>query len=256
MARFGTEVNAPWRPTSGASNSRAAGAAWARPESARWTSVQPVNRFSRFQVLWPWRTRMSFPGISAGQLAHRPPADRQRGEVARARRAHVGERALPVRQVLAGRFHPGADARLGAAAALACQHPLGEAALHPQRRIAQPGAGDRLPRALDGELLDARAQPVKADACADFEVHASGLGDSDALRSRDFHDVERGGERLEAGDARREPRREPRLAVVRAALVKARQLRPGEQLGNFRFQLVHAVAELPYRGIDLQPAAT
>src|SRR6267154_6405306 len=157
MARFSTEVNATSTPTACASNSRPACAASARPLSARSTSVQPVNRFSTFQLLWPWRTRMRCPGISIGQLTHRLHADGERGEVARARRAHVRERALPVRQVLAGRFYPGADARLGAAAVLACQHPLGEAALNPQRCIAQLRARNRLPRALDRELLDARA---------------------------------------------------------------------------------------------------
>src|ERR1700694_1137390 len=113
MARSTTEVNATSTPTPCASNSRPACAASARPETDRSTSVQPVNRFSTFQVLWPWRTRMSFPGTLVRQLAHRLHADRQRGEVARARGAHVRERTLPVGQVLAGRFHPGADARLG-----------------------------------------------------------------------------------------------------------------------------------------------
>ena len=93
---------------------------------------------------------------------------------------------------------PGGDARLGAAAVLAREHPLGEAPVHAQRRIAQPGARDRLPRTLDGELLDARAQPVEADARADLEIHARGLGDADAVAGGDLHDVERGIQRLEA----------------------------------------------------------
>src|ERR1700737_4263937 len=33
------------------------------PCSLRGTSVQPVKRFSRFHVLWPWRSRMSVPGF-------------------------------------------------------------------------------------------------------------------------------------------------------------------------------------------------
>src|SRR5882762_2063983 len=175
MARFSIEVNARSTPIPCTSNSRPACAASARPETDKSTSVQPVNRFSTFQVLWPWRTRMSLPGTLVRELAHRLHADRQRGEVARARGAHVGERTLPERQVLAGRFHPGGDARLGGAALLARQHPLGESPVDPQRRIAQRGAGDRLPRALDRQLLDARAQPVKADAFADFEIHPRGL---------------------------------------------------------------------------------
>src|SRR5262249_54274721 len=33
--------------------------AWALPSSVRSTSIQPVNRFSRFHVLWPWRSSTS-----------------------------------------------------------------------------------------------------------------------------------------------------------------------------------------------------
>src|SRR3984893_10450116 len=175
-ARFSTEVKATSTPIPCASNSRPACAASARPETDRSTSVPPVNRFSTFEVLWPWRTRMSFPGTLVRELARRLHADRQRGEVARACGAHVRERTLPVRQVLAGRLHPGGDAYFRAAAILARQHSLGESPVDPQRRIAQRGAGDRLPRALHCQLLDARAQPVKADAFADFEIHARGLG--------------------------------------------------------------------------------
>src|SRR5260370_34148503 len=32
------------------------------PRSLRGTSVQPVNRFSRFHVLSPWRSRIKVPG--------------------------------------------------------------------------------------------------------------------------------------------------------------------------------------------------
>src|SRR5258705_5893841 len=186
MARFSPGVNAPSAPIPGASTARPACAASARPETDRSTSVQPVNRFSTFQVLWPWRTRMSLAGTLVRELAHRLHADRQRGEVARARGAHVRERTLPERQVLAGRFHPGGDARLGGAALLARQHHLRQSPVDPPRRIAQRGAGDRLPRALDRQLLDTRAQPVKADAFPAFEINPRGPGDPAAMRARDL----------------------------------------------------------------------
>ena len=39
------------------------GAASASPWSVSGTSCQPVNRFSRFHVLWPWRRVTSVPGM-------------------------------------------------------------------------------------------------------------------------------------------------------------------------------------------------
>src|SRR5690606_458147 len=37
----------------------------ASPWGVRGTSCQPVKRFSRFHVLWPWRRMTSVPGIGA-----------------------------------------------------------------------------------------------------------------------------------------------------------------------------------------------
>src|SRR5437660_12407649 len=41
--------------------SRPASIASVTPSSLRGTSCQPVNRFSRFQVLWPWRRSTRVP---------------------------------------------------------------------------------------------------------------------------------------------------------------------------------------------------
>ena len=63
IARFNTEVNT----TSGSSraliSSRAAARASSYPRGVRSTSTQPVKRFSRFQMLWPWRTSTRLPGF-------------------------------------------------------------------------------------------------------------------------------------------------------------------------------------------------
>src|SRR5205814_2269966 len=187
--------------------------------------------------------------------AHRLDADRERGEVTGARGTHVRERTLPERQVLAGRLRPGADARLGAAAPGAGQHALAQAPLDAQRRIAQPGAGDRLPRTVHRELLDPCAQPVEADAGTDLEVDAGGLGDAHAVRGRDLDDIERGVERLEARDAGGERRRHAAGGEARATLVEARELGAGERLGNLRLERAHAGAELADRGVHLERAA-
>ena len=40
--------------------------ACARPASVRSTSTHPVKRFSRFHVLWPWRSSTSWYGAVAG----------------------------------------------------------------------------------------------------------------------------------------------------------------------------------------------
>src|ERR1700683_4428442 len=64
MARFSREVNATSIQMFSRSSRTPAACASRCPCSVRSTSVQPVKRFSRFQVLWPWRTRMSFPGTS------------------------------------------------------------------------------------------------------------------------------------------------------------------------------------------------
>src|SRR6516225_3734799 len=99
---------------------------------------------------------------------------------------------MPVREILSSGLDPGGDAGRSAAAILALEYPLGEAPVHPQGRIAQPGACDRLPWALDGQPLDARLEPVAADARAHLEIHARGLGDADLVAGGDFDDVERG----------------------------------------------------------------
>src|SRR5438132_7820999 len=61
MARMRSDVC----PTPGASPAafirRPASFASVTPSSLSGTSCQPVNRFSRFQVLWPWRKRTSVP---------------------------------------------------------------------------------------------------------------------------------------------------------------------------------------------------
>src|ERR1051325_5835028 len=62
MARMRTDV---WT-TSGSSDAfvswRPASRASSTPRSLSGTSCQPVKRFSRFQVLWPWRSRTSVAG--------------------------------------------------------------------------------------------------------------------------------------------------------------------------------------------------
>src|SRR5579864_5933250 len=138
---------------------------------------------------------MSFPTISAAhqlarELAHRFDADRQGGEISGLRGAHLGNSALPVREFLPARIDPGGDPGRSTAATRVLEHPLGETPVHAQRRIAQPGARHRLPRALDGELLDARLQPVAADARPDLDVHARSLDDADAVPRGDLDDVE------------------------------------------------------------------
>src|SRR5215469_618262 len=172
MARLSTEVKATSGASFSCSSSRPACAASARPCSERSTSVQPVNRFSTFQMLWPWRTRISLPGgvapavavVSVGKLFHRFQADRERREVTGASRAHIVERSLPVPELLAGGGHPGVDPGAGVAAHLPRQYPLGEPAVHAQRAVTQTGARDSLPRTVDGKLLDAPSEPVDPDA--------------------------------------------------------------------------------------------
>src|SRR5436190_4459952 len=57
MARRSTEVNARSNVRSASFMSRPASCASKRPRSERSTSFQPVNRFSLFHVLSPWRRR-------------------------------------------------------------------------------------------------------------------------------------------------------------------------------------------------------
>src|ERR1700736_4497571 len=224
IARLSTEVKATSGPSFSVSSSRPSCAASLRPCADRSTSVQPVNRFSTFQVLWPWRTRISLPGTSVRQLAHGLDAHGEGREVAGARGAHVRERALPMRETLAGGLDPGGPPGLGAAAVLARQHPLGETALHAQRRIPQTGSRDGLPRTLDLELFDARPQPVEADARADLEVHARSLGDAHVMAVGDLHDVQCSVERFETRNARGERRRQARVQVVLAPFLEVRKL--------------------------------
>src|SRR5215469_12360834 len=196
MARFNTEVKAMSAPRCSLMSSWPAWIASSRPCADRSTSVQPVNRFSTFQMLWPWRTRISFPGTagpsaaaaasSVGELAYGLDPNRQCGEVVRFRGAHLPDHALPVSELLAGGLDPGGDAGRGAAAPFVGEHALGEAPVHAQCRIAQPGARDRLPWTLDGELLDARAQPIAAGAHAHLEIHPRRLGDAYLVSAGDL----------------------------------------------------------------------
>src|SRR5579862_5840506 len=166
---------------------------------------------------------MSFPTAMAlsaprlvRQFSQRFEAHGERGEIAGIRGAHVRNRAVRVRQLLSAGLDPGGDTGRSGATVLARQHPLGEAAVHSQRRIAQPAARDRLPLALDRESLDAGLKPVAADARTDLEIHARGLRDADLVAGCNLDDIERGVERLERGNARGEGWREPRIAVVLA----------------------------------------
>jgi len=57
MARLSTEVKHRSKSQPSALSSLPADMAWLTPVGVRSTSVQPVNRFSRFQMDSPWRTR-------------------------------------------------------------------------------------------------------------------------------------------------------------------------------------------------------
>src|SRR5204862_190663 len=57
IARLSTDVKAMSKTYPPSFRRRPASAASARPRSDRSTSVQPVKRFSLFQVLSPWRSR-------------------------------------------------------------------------------------------------------------------------------------------------------------------------------------------------------
>ena len=59
MARFSTEVYATSNSYPPSRRSRPASRASRSPSGERSTSVQPVKRFSRFQVLWPCRKSTS-----------------------------------------------------------------------------------------------------------------------------------------------------------------------------------------------------
>ncbi len=61
IARFSTDVNAMSNGIPSAFSSLPASWASSNPCFERSTSIQPVNRFSRFQMLWPWRSRTSLP---------------------------------------------------------------------------------------------------------------------------------------------------------------------------------------------------
>src|SRR6185437_10454382 len=108
--------------------------------------------------------------------------------------------ALPVLQLLAGRFLPRGHTLLGAAAA-AGQHALRQPAVQAQGGIAQSGTGGRLPWPLDRQPIDLLPDPIETGTGAGLEVEAGGFGDADPLRAGELDDVERGIVRVEARDA-------------------------------------------------------
>ena len=97
IARFSTEVKAWPNSNPCARSNTPAARASSRPCAVRSTSVQPVKRFSRFQALWPWRTKTSRlctrPSSALDQPAQRPHGDRDRREVGAAGRAHLAHHA-------------------------------------------------------------------------------------------------------------------------------------------------------------------
>ncbi len=123
-----------------------------------------------------------------------------------------------------------------------------------QRAVAQAGAGHRLPRTLDGELLDLLAHPVEAGACADFEIHARGFHHASGVRVRELDDVERGVVRIEARHTRRKLGRRAGVDVFLAHLLEAIPVRADEHVPDLRLELAHAATELRDRLIDVQLA--
>src|ERR1700687_5223119 len=76
------------------------------PRSLRGTSCQPVNRFSRFHVLWPWRRRTRIPTCLAMVVYRRGHID-DLGELlgveaGAAYQAAVAKRQLDIRLDIAG----------------------------------------------------------------------------------------------------------------------------------------------------------
>src|SRR5271163_1221464 len=69
IARFNTDVKAMAGSSFSRCSSRPACTASWRPRSLRSTSCHPVKRFSTFQTLCPWRTKISFPGTFSLLLA-------------------------------------------------------------------------------------------------------------------------------------------------------------------------------------------
>src|ERR1700722_17907940 len=93
MARFRTEVNATSMAMFSRRRSRPPSAASRCPVAVKSTSVHPVKRFSRFQMLWPWRTRMSFPG-TLGSTIDGVIEDERREAFGGARRVRKIQRGL------------------------------------------------------------------------------------------------------------------------------------------------------------------
>src|SRR6185437_16122848 len=101
-----------------------------------------------------WRTSISLPVVlmrvpipsSFSEFPQRFDTDGERREVGGTGCTHVGESALPVRQLFAGGLLPGRHALFSAAAAAAFQHALREPAVQAQGRIAQARACRGLPR--------------------------------------------------------------------------------------------------------------
>ena len=104
-------------------------------------------------------------------------------------------------QLFAGGFHPSGDTRLRSTPILTGQDTLGHSAMNAHRALAQAGAGNRLPRTIDGKLLDFIAQPVQPDARADLEIDSGGFDHTYAVNRRKFHHVEGGVVGLQTGDA-------------------------------------------------------
>src|SRR5687767_677785 len=104
MARLSTEVYATSKTKPSCFSSCAARAASSRPRSERSTSVHPVNRFSLFQVLSPWRSRTSV-GISI-QLLERLPS---RVSAARAELLFDAEELVVLRHPIAAACRSGLD---------------------------------------------------------------------------------------------------------------------------------------------------
>src|SRR3954464_6069631 len=65
IARFSTEVKATSKTNPASPSRRPASRASSTPRSVRSTSVQPVNRFSLFHVLSPWRSRTTLYMVRA-----------------------------------------------------------------------------------------------------------------------------------------------------------------------------------------------
>src|SRR3954466_7542697 len=109
--------------------------------------------------------------LSGGrQAAHRVDTDGERGEIRGAHRAHLRERALPARELIAPRRAPARHALGYATRTARTQDLQRELAMRAHRRVAQARAARGLPRSVDAQAIDLGVQPVESEREPRFEV--------------------------------------------------------------------------------------